>query len=146
MFDKSVLGDCKETEYAKNPYGYGQTTWRYKTIQHHRLAWCLATFLHPDEIKGLVLRHICDNPSCVNVNHLELGTQANNMKDAQDRGRNARGSKSSSAILTETEVREIRARGREPQATLAAEYKVSQQTISVILTRKRWKHLEGGTK
>lgn len=63
----------------------------HKTIHHagkdrsvHRVAWELANGPIP---AGLVIRHKCDNPPCVNVDHLELGTVADNVRDRDQRGR-----------------------------------------------------------
>ena len=53
--------------------------------------------------EGMSVRHKCDNPSCVNPDHLEVGTQADNMKDMQDRGRHRAGIR-----LKPSEVREVR--------------------------------------
>ncbi|WP_428832632.1 HNH endonuclease signature motif containing protein, partial [Pseudomonas aeruginosa] len=50
----------------------------------HRLAYADAHGPIPD---GMLIRHKCDNPACFNVNHLELGTQRDNMQDASKRGR-----------------------------------------------------------
>ena len=51
----------------------------------HRVAWEL---VHSIEVpKGYYILHSCDNPSCVNPSHLELGKQRKNMKDAWTRGR-----------------------------------------------------------
>lgn len=52
------------------------------------IAWYLANGKWPDE--GLKVLHHCDNPTCVNPDHLYLGTQSDNMKDCVRRGRHAR--------------------------------------------------------
>lgn len=56
----------------------------------HRVSWILANGPIPggDGHHGTVVRHKCDNPSCVNPRHLELGTQKDNVKDAIQRQRN----------------------------------------------------------
>ena len=78
----------------------------------HRLAWYEAYGPIP---KGLFVLHICDNPPCVNVKHLFLGTHADNMADRKSKGRTARGDKFSRkgvnspvARLSERQVIEIR--------------------------------------
>jgi hypothetical protein len=43
--------------------------------------------LHPDADRSLIVRHRCDNPRCVNPDHLQLGTQKENMMDMHVRGR-----------------------------------------------------------
>ena len=59
---------------------------------------------------GLVVRHACDNPPCCNPNHLAVGTHTDNMKDALERGRTARGFRLPHTKLSETEVADIRSR------------------------------------
>lgn len=144
MIDKSLLGGCKETWYAQNDAGYASTVWNGKTIAHHRLIWCLARGLDPSEIEGMVVRHICDNPSCINVNHLELGTLGDNNRDRAERGRSddRHGSKHPLSKLTEDTVKKIREEGKcLKQKSLALRYNVSKATICMILNRKTWTHI-----
>jgi hypothetical protein len=96
--------------------------------------------------KGEVTRHICPNApnrSCHNPDHLEIGTQADNIADTVRAGRHIHGEKAAnatkSAVLTKEQIIEIRAQrslrtGRE----LAKEYGVSTAQISRIQLNKRW--------
>jgi hypothetical protein len=60
-----------------------------RTVKAHRISWELKNGPIPKlaGIHGGVIRHTCDNRSCVNPNHLLLGTQADNVKDQVERGR-----------------------------------------------------------
>lgn len=68
--------------------GYGKFALNGVSVRAHRLAWEWANGPIPD---GLHVCHSCDNPSCVNVEHLWLGTHAQNMDDMKAKGRAARG-------------------------------------------------------
>ncbi len=57
---------------------------RQKLFKAHRVAWELANGPIPD---GMRVLHACDNPRCVNPNHLSLGTQADNIRDSVQKGR-----------------------------------------------------------
>lgn len=94
--------------------------------------------------KELKVRHKCDNPRCINLDHLELGTQGDNVRDMVERNRQAKGSKKSNSKLTEDAVREIRRRlaDGEKVAHLARIYGVCEQLIYDIKNRKRWKHVD----
>ncbi len=78
--------DCWNWLANKYPNGYGQFQLEGKPRSAHRLSYELAYGPIP---KGLVVRHKCDNPGCVRPEHLELGTQADNVQDSVRRSRNA---------------------------------------------------------
>ncbi|QGF19671.1 HNH homing endonuclease [Pectobacterium phage MA2] len=56
----------------------------------HRLVYACKMGTNLDGIEGVVVRHTCDNPRCVNPEHLIGGTKADNNKDRADRGRSAK--------------------------------------------------------
>lgn len=116
-----------------------------KNTLAYRAAWILFVGEIPD---GLLACHKCDNPNCVNPDHLFIGTHKDNMQDAKRKGRinttiRQRGGAHTSAKLKEYQVIEIRKRlaAGEKQPLLAAEYKVSTSLISAINTRQIWKQL-----
>lgn len=71
---------------AHHEDGYGQIRYQGRNWTANRVAWLLAYGPPPDEL--MVLHH-CDEPSCVRIDHLYLGTNADNMRDRADRGRHA---------------------------------------------------------
>jgi len=136
------MTECIEWQGAKDPNGYGRLTVQQVQLYAHRWVWEQAFGAVP---KGLCVCHACDNPSCVNLDHLWLGTHAENMADAKHKGRarggGAKGEAQHLHKLTEAQVREILA-SDELQSVLAERYGVSQGTISNIRLRKTWRHLE----
>lgn len=75
---------CIEWTGAVSSSGYGTTTVCGKHALVHRLAWEL---VHGHIAAGMVICHKCDNPVCVNVDHLFIGTQRDNVRDAWANGR-----------------------------------------------------------
>lgn len=122
--------------------GHAQMRFNGKNVNVHRIAWILAYGPIPD---GMVVRHRCDVPRCVNVAHLELGTIADNNRDRVERGRGRAGvgAANGHARFTADEVREIRrqaAAGRR-QARIAEDFGTNSSTISRIVTGRRWASL-----
>lgn len=79
--------DCINWGGAKTKAGYGMVRLNGSWAYAHRLAYVDQLGLQLQDIKGLVVRHGCDNPSCFNPAHLSLGTQADNMRDKVSRNR-----------------------------------------------------------
>ncbi len=113
----------------------------------HRLAWEDA---HGPLPPGMHVCHKCDVPKCINVDHLFLGTHAENMADAARKGRQMSGAARSAvspsgeaqwnAKLTESDVRAIR-RATDPYSAIARRFGVSKSNVVMIKTGKSWKHL-----
>ena len=120
--------------------GYGTISYLGKQVQSHRLSyeWSYGQIPY-----GLWVLHRCDNRSCVRPDHLFLGTPLDNNRDAINKGRNARGSKSPRAKLNESQVREIlrRAESGVSRSDLAIRFGMSYGMIVFILTRRKWKHV-----
>lgn len=108
----------------------------------HRISWVLHSgSAVPDETN---VCHRCDNPSCVNPDHLFLGTQLDNMSDCKAKGRLADTHRENNPNhrVTEQQVREIRARyasSKTPGRQLAREFGIHFSTIYRILRREIWK-------
>lgn len=94
---------CIEHQGYRNPTGYGQVRREGKTWLAHRWAYNQAHGTVPP-----LLRNKCDNPGCINPDHLEPGTQLDNMRDCVERGRHAQGLDKINAKLTAEQVEYIR--------------------------------------
>jgi len=81
--------ECWEWQANRDNNGYGRFGHRYKLLSAHRVAWEIENGPIP---KDLCVLHRCDNPSCVNISHLFLGTHKDNMKDRDQKGRSRGGS------------------------------------------------------
>lgn len=105
----------------------------------HRLSWSLR---HGDPGKSCVL-HKCDVRSCVNPDHLFLGTQRDNMHDMIRKGRSARGEKQGAAKLTAYKVREMRKlwSGGATPPQLAQQFGVSREAVNGVVFRRNWRHV-----
>lgn len=105
----------------------------------NRVSW----ELHFGEIpKGFFVCQKCDNPSCVNPEHLFLGTPKDNMVDMISKGRkrSALGSDSSNSKLIEDQVLQIFSDER-PYKEIAKEFSITREQVSSIKHKKDWKHL-----
>lgn len=124
---------------------YGTFSLAGKLVGAHRVAWMIANGPIPD---GLCVLHRCDNTACVNIEHLFLGTHRENTHDMITKGRRGsicKGSDNGRSLLTEDDVRAIRAEyvrdSRGNVKEIASRYGVSLATIRAIGNRRRWKHI-----
>lgn len=76
---------CLEWRHFTDPKGYGFTRYYGKNIGAHRLAWILTNGEIGDS--NLFVCHHCDNPGCINPDHLFLGTIQDNTQDMINKGR-----------------------------------------------------------
>jgi hypothetical protein len=129
---------CVDWTGCVDNYGYGRHG--KNSRRAHRTAWARVHGPIPPE---MVVMHLCDRPICVNVDHLQLGTQQENIQMAADRGHitHTRGERNHTARLAEADVLAIRQRHDESCSTIAAEYGVNHCTIRDILRGRTWRHL-----
>jgi HNH endonuclease len=122
-----------------NSFGYGRLFLNNKRVLAHRAAWQLTY----GEIPGnMCVLHRCDVGSCVNPNHLFLGTQADNVLDMDNKGRRrvGAGTKHRKAKLTDDQVLAIRSSNKTPNQ-LAEEFGMHPSSIRLIKAKKIWRHL-----
>lgn len=122
-----------------NSRGYGVFWFDRSTWRAHRFSYRFYNGECPQE---LLVRHKCDNPVCVNPEHLEIGTAKDNTQDAVSRSRMASGSRNGMATLTDTEVSQIRdllSCNLFTQRSIGSWYGIRQGTISKIHCGANWK-------
>lgn len=124
---------------ALNTQGYGMIGVGKKQPLAHRVSWQLFKGQIPDR---LCVLHRCDNPVCVNPEHLFLGTKKDNAVDMFVKGRapDRRGSKHHNSKLTDADIVRIRT-SKLSGAEMARELGVRSATVSGIRLGKSWKHV-----
>lgn len=125
-------------------YGYGQST-RFEGISKaHRLSWRIHRGPIPT---GLAVLHKCDVRQCINPDHLFLGTERDNMRDMDAKGRRVNaprpGERNGNAKLTEQQAKEIieRYRRGELRNHIAKRMGLTFPTVNRLVKGEAWKHL-----
>lgn len=132
-----VTPGCWEWIAGKDAKRYGMFWKDGRTVHAHRVSHEL--FIGPIS-EGLVVLHLCDNPSCVNPDHLLAGTSKENSEDMVAKGRQARGRKIGKNKLHDHQIATIRADTR-IHRLIAADYGVSRAMISYIKRNEFWRHV-----
>lgn len=132
----------------KDKFGYGKFQYSILSKKHylrtHQYSYLIT---HGTLSHGRYVRHTCDNPSCVNPDHLIPGSHQDNTEDMVKRDRQAKGSGHANSKLTEQSVREIRELHYlstliNKTKDIAIRYGVSTHTIRRIVSRRAWKHVQ----
>ncbi len=115
-------------------FGYGRFRVGRAKKRVHRIAYEMLVGEVPD---GLILRHRCDVPCCVNPAHLLTGTVADNNRDRSMRGRTCSGERNPWSKLTLGDVRAIR-QSAETHRALGARFGVSHGVVGAIKRGEKW--------
>lgn len=129
---------CWEWTASKTSSGYGKIFVVGKLRAAHRVSYEMRHGAIPN---GMRVLHRCDNPACINPDHLFLGSDADNVADMISKGRQQKGSRHYKAKLSENDVRAIRSAKNETPNNLAKQFGVTAATISFIRSGKIWKHV-----
>jgi hypothetical protein len=125
----------------KNPKGYGRINNGNRDVMAHRFSYELYVGPIP---AGKIICHKCDNPSCVNPDHLWVGTDQENADDKVAKGRwvggDRKGEAHAMARLSNEAVYAIRADGR-PLRSIAKQYGITRGYVRGIKERASWAHL-----
>lgn len=136
--EKKSDDECWEWLASIQEDGYGS----FKGKLAHRVSWELTNGNIP---LGILVCHKCDNCSCVNPNHLFLGTQLDNMQDMVSKGRgyDKSGENNPKAKLTEKDVFEVHRMRNSGISSkqIARNFGVTPTTIHYILSGKSWSNV-----
>lgn len=135
---KKAENGCWEWQASCDKKGYGQIRFNGTMIKAHRKMWEIVKGPIPE---GLCVLHRCDNPPCVNPDHLFLGTMKDNSQDMVKKGRCAW----NSVKLTANQIIEIRKQyttGSVLYRELAEKHGVAVSTIGSIIRKETWKKID----
>ena len=137
--DKNGCHIC--TSHYKDKDGYPKVMYHSKLVSISRFIY----EKHFGEIpEGMVIRHKCDNPECINIEHLEIGTLYDNNHDTLSRGRArfAHGTQHYLSKLDDEKVKFILKNISISNYKLAEMFNVNRKTIEAVKKRKTWKHIK----
>lgn len=139
------VGACQEWQGCLNRDGYGKVNIRRlgATTYAHRISY--RHYLGEVQ-EGLHVCHTCDNPKCVNPDHLFLGTAQDNMSDMINKDRHVivdqRGERNGHSKLTKEDVLKIKELlSIYNNKEIASMFNVTHSTISCIRVGKTWRHI-----
>lgn len=136
LSDDVTVG-CREWPYARDPHNYGRVKSDGKMRLAHRAVWVLARGPIPPDTPDVL--HSCDNPPCVLLSHLFLGSHADNMRDCKAKGRQSRvrGTDNGRSKLTPRQVQAIRTDPR-PLRTIGAQFGITHKVVGKIKAGTAW--------
>ena len=132
---------CWEWQGGRFANGYGRYHLDGKTYLAHRFIY---ERTHGPISSDAVVMHSCDNRICVRLDHLSVGTPADNMADMVAKGRSLAGERNHESKLNAQAVRDIRKalkRG-ETHAAIAQQHEVSEVAIWNVAHGRSWRSVE----
>ncbi len=134
FYDVDPVTKCWNWNGPKDRDGYGTFFFNGGKERAHRFSY---THYYHTAPQDLMVCHHCDNPSCVNPDHLFLGTAKDNLQDALKKGRFAVGKLNGRAKLTVDQVKEI-LESKESGASLAEKFGVNRSSVNRIRRGEGW--------
>lgn len=137
--NKGDINECWNWSGKKRKDGYGVVFYKGRETRAHRVIFFMQGLALTSSD---VVMHKCDNPACVNPTHLKIATQQENLKDMRQKKRNTfslSGIDHPNSKFNYKDIKEIKKLSEVmSQIKIAKKYNCSQQTISKILTGKRY--------
>ncbi len=130
---------CWEWKGRIDKNGYGKFNYGKNTLAHR-----ISALINGLDIENKCVCHHCDNRSCVNPNHLFVGSQADNMRDMVEKNRAKQGVDHPNSKLNPDLVKQIRnmyAQGNISMRRLGEVFNVHELTIYQVVRYKTWKHV-----
>lgn len=133
------ISGCWNWIGAKNIRGYGQIKVDGAQLGAHRVSY---EVFYGNLQEHLCVIHSCDNPSCINPDHLSLGTNKENSEDMVSKKRQCYGDRNARSILRPDQVLEIRSllESNIPVRQIAERFGVSKSCVDKIRTERTWKY------
>lgn len=139
---KTLPNGCMEWQASRDRGGYGYYMIMYKNLRAHRV---MAKLLFGSPKDGLVVMHSCDNPPCINPEHLSYGTQKQNVTDKflRNRGNVPMGESHTFAKLSDALVRQLRDEYKSSPnySAIARNHGISVGSCRDAILGKTWKHI-----
>lgn len=138
---RNPANGCLEWQAGTYPSGYGCFWYQGKTRRANRVAW----MIEKGDPGTLFVCHTCDNPLCVDIEHLFLGTPFENNQDKTSKDRVMIGVKVKSAKLTDQQVLEIRQRSANGESTtqMLDDYPVDRSNLNRVISGENWQRVGG---
>jgi len=128
---------CLEWTRCLNTDGYPRAI--FGTNANGKVHRVVYELYNKRDIKGLVVRHKCDNPKCINPLHLDIGFPKDNIRDMDERQRRGNSKLSHKEVLA---IRDLYTSGNYLQKDLAKMFGIDHRTVSSIICFTHFKHVK----
>lgn len=139
---EAISGCWLWTGSPKNRYGHGafKLGGRGTRVEFaHRYSYATHKGAIPE---GMLVRHLCNNPACVNPEHLALGTATDNARDKIAAGTLINGEAHCGSKATSDLVRQMRSGSRADGIELGKAFGLSRQAAGDIMSNRTWRHVQ----